>query len=232
MPRGPSVKSEKTRRRIYDAALKLFEEQGFSKTTMRDIAQAAGTSPGLAYRYFARKQDLVFDLYASLAVQLERRMLDVPDVDVAARFAFLMQQKLELLRPHRRALSGLVAAALDPEDALGVLSPQSSAVRQHVLQVVRDDVIEFVDVNEETRASLAATFYMLHLLVILFWVHDKSEGQSRTDDVVDLLTRGIRWALPFVHTTAVQKGMRAVLGMLDVGAPVDASDDDNDAPQP
>jgi AcrR family transcriptional regulator len=47
------------RQQIIDAALKIFAEKGFSKTTIKDISEAAGTSQGLMYHYFEGKEELL-----------------------------------------------------------------------------------------------------------------------------------------------------------------------------
>jgi AcrR family transcriptional regulator len=46
------------RARIRDAALQHFAEQGFERTTIRDIARTAGVSPGLLRHHFGSKEDL------------------------------------------------------------------------------------------------------------------------------------------------------------------------------
>lgn len=46
------------RARIRDAALRHFAEHGFEKATIRDIARAAGVSPGLLRHHFGSKEDL------------------------------------------------------------------------------------------------------------------------------------------------------------------------------
>lgn len=48
------------RRQIVDAAVGLFLENGFHKTTTRQIAQAAGISIGLLYEYIATKEDVLY----------------------------------------------------------------------------------------------------------------------------------------------------------------------------
>ncbi|MGH7804868.1 MAG: TetR family transcriptional regulator, partial [Candidatus Binatia bacterium] len=54
-------------------ALELFRRQGFEKTTVEEIAAAAGLSPSTFFRYFGSKEDLVFhDLNAHLAFMKER----------------------------------------------------------------------------------------------------------------------------------------------------------------
>jgi AcrR family transcriptional regulator len=47
-----------TRKQILDASLKLFSEKGFARTSVRDIAQAAGITDAAIYYHFDSKRDL------------------------------------------------------------------------------------------------------------------------------------------------------------------------------
>ncbi len=60
MPRKPGPSTEERRSQILEAALKVFAEKGFKGATNKDIADAAGVSPGLIYFYFENKEDLFF----------------------------------------------------------------------------------------------------------------------------------------------------------------------------
>lgn len=48
-----------TRKQILDAALRLFSERGFSRTTVRDIARAAHITDAAIYYHFDSKQELL-----------------------------------------------------------------------------------------------------------------------------------------------------------------------------
>ncbi|MBN1428437.1 MAG: helix-turn-helix transcriptional regulator [Anaerolineae bacterium] len=54
----PEPRREETRRRILEAAMRLFSEQGFARTTTRALAQAAGITEMTLFRYFAGKEQL------------------------------------------------------------------------------------------------------------------------------------------------------------------------------
>lgn len=47
------------RNQIWDTAIDLFAEQGFDKTTVEDIARAAGVSQRTFFRYFSSRSDLM-----------------------------------------------------------------------------------------------------------------------------------------------------------------------------
>lgn len=51
--------------RIREAAAALFEERGYAKTTIRDVASRAGVSPGTVMNYAGSKEDLVLMVFAA-----------------------------------------------------------------------------------------------------------------------------------------------------------------------
>ena len=63
-PRTRLPKSEKTRRRIYDAATSLLNERPYEHITVRDIVQRAGVATGTFYLYFPSKQSVFFEVYS------------------------------------------------------------------------------------------------------------------------------------------------------------------------
>ncbi len=69
MPLRRRELAEWRRERVLDAALQVFGAKGPDAASMRDVAAAAGVTPGLLYHYFDSKEAL------SLAVTVERGFL-------------------------------------------------------------------------------------------------------------------------------------------------------------
>ncbi len=69
MPVRRSELAEWRREQILDAALEVFGNKGVDAATMKDVAAAAGVTPGLLYHYFDSKEAL------SLAVTADRGFL-------------------------------------------------------------------------------------------------------------------------------------------------------------
>jgi AcrR family transcriptional regulator len=65
---------EKRRRQIADAAVPLFIEKGFHKTTTRQIASAARFSIGSLYEYVASKEDVLFLVCDAIHHAVEREV--------------------------------------------------------------------------------------------------------------------------------------------------------------
>jgi AcrR family transcriptional regulator len=55
-----------TRERILDIALELFADQGYDKTSLRDIAARLGTTKAALYYHFERKEDILMELHLRL----------------------------------------------------------------------------------------------------------------------------------------------------------------------
>lgn len=83
-----TVASNDPRNRILDAALDLFEEQGFDATAVPEVAKRAGVATGSIYRYFESKDDLVNALYRTWKQRYYEVVLTEPPARATAREAF------------------------------------------------------------------------------------------------------------------------------------------------
>ena len=79
-----------TRQALQQAADRLFAEQGYGATTVRDIAEAAGVTERTFFRYFTGKEELIIeDALSWLPILLDklRHRPDDEDVGTALRRA-------------------------------------------------------------------------------------------------------------------------------------------------
>src|SRR5580700_1434044 len=72
-------KKARTRASIREHALRLFREEGYQRTTVEKIAEAAEVSPSTFFRYFPTKEDLVLqdDMDTRLIEALEQQPPDL-----------------------------------------------------------------------------------------------------------------------------------------------------------
>ena len=67
---------ERRRTQIADAAVEMFLERGFHKTTTRQIARAAGISNGLLYEYVSSKEDILYLVCTLIHTEMQRAVSD------------------------------------------------------------------------------------------------------------------------------------------------------------
>ncbi len=67
---------QRRRRQIVDAAVELFIQNGFHKTTTRQIARAAGFSIGSLYEYVASKEDILYLVCDAIHAEMEHGMAE------------------------------------------------------------------------------------------------------------------------------------------------------------
>jgi AcrR family transcriptional regulator len=94
-----------TRERILDVALELFNEQGYEKTSLREIAERLGVTKAALYYHFERKEDLLLELHLRLH-ELGRGILEQLDGisdprEVVAAWPGLLDQFIDAVLANR-----------------------------------------------------------------------------------------------------------------------------------
>ncbi|KUN09281.1 TetR family transcriptional regulator [Streptomyces yokosukanensis] len=74
MPRSGA----EARRRLQQAALELYREQGFDRTTAAEIAARAGVNERTFFRHFPDKREVLFDGEADLRAALTQAVAEAP----------------------------------------------------------------------------------------------------------------------------------------------------------
>jgi len=209
LPGAPLTnKGELTRERILGVALQLFNTTGYESTTMRQIAARAGASPGLAYRYFGHKDELVLEFYRRLAAAFEAEVAGIPTASLADRFERAMQAKLELVQAHRPVFAAVFGAAMNPDSNIAVLGDKTADVRQRVRAAFVRVVTGAADAPKEPQAGQMATvLYGLHLGLLLFWLHDRSAESRATWEMLALTRELLALVRPALRLRPVARSL-------------------------
>src|SRR5262245_45609496 len=86
--RGRPLVDDK-RRRILDAALRVFAARGYHATAVPEVAPAARVGTGTLYRYFATKEALVNEVYRDAKARLRAALIDGLDLEAVGQRWFL-----------------------------------------------------------------------------------------------------------------------------------------------
>lgn len=66
----------KTKRRIFNTAIKLFSEKGYDNTNIEEITAIAGVAKGSLYYHFSKKED-IFDLLLEEGEKLLKNSIEI-----------------------------------------------------------------------------------------------------------------------------------------------------------
>ena len=206
-------KSEATREKILEAALSLFRKRGFERTTMRDVAKAAGVAVGAAYYYFPSKDAVVLayyertqDAHAALAREGMKRARTLE-----GRIRAVLQTKIDTLEHDRKLLSALFRSMGDPASELSVFGAKTRRVRDESI-VLFEEALAQEELPADSKRALALALWSLSMGLVLFFIHDESPGAKKTRLLV---ARSVDLLAPMIPMAAMLAPLgTSVLGVL------------------
>ncbi|WP_446213182.1 TetR/AcrR family transcriptional regulator [Micromonospora sp. IBSANI012] len=144
MTDGRSRRREDTRQRLFVAAVELIAEQGFSATTVDDIAARAGVAKGTVYYNFESKTVLFEELLRHgiglLTADFRAAVADLPPREALAA---LVRAELEYIRRYR-AFAQLLLSEMW----------RTNREWQQTLRLLRGEAIEVI--ADTVRAGVAS----------------------------------------------------------------------------
>ena len=199
---------------MYATAMQLIAARGYEATTLRDIAKQAGVSVGLLYRYFPSKQAVVIALYDELSSEYARQAGEMPLGRWRDRFIFALNTSLRVLEPHQVALRALTPVLVgDPEE--GIFSSSTAFSRLRVQQVFEEAVVGSSDApNKPLAEALGRLLYLVHLVVLLWWLLDRSLKQRATTALISLTQQLLPSAALALRVPPVRRFVISVDGLV------------------
>ena len=102
MPRRTKAEAERTRTHILDMAEREFQRRGVGRTSLEQVARAAGVTRGAVYWHFRNKADLFNAMMSRVSLPLEREILrsgepslDDPLAHIRASFIGALQATVQ-----------------------------------------------------------------------------------------------------------------------------------------
>ncbi|MGW1956849.1 TetR/AcrR family transcriptional regulator [Streptomyces sp. NPDC001920] len=89
-----------TRQRIQDVALELFAEQGYEKTSLREIAERLEVTKAALYYHFKTKEEIIVSLFEDLTKPIEEL------IEWGRRQPQSLETKQEIVRRYAQVLTG------------------------------------------------------------------------------------------------------------------------------
>lgn len=189
---------ERRRRRIVEAAARVFSENGYAATTTRAIAQAADMAEGTIYNYFDSKRDILLAVARETANPMAQSVAELESLETRPAMIAMMERAFsfsEAQFPFARTL--LHAAWLDD----GILE-EFLIVRLRLIHQVLEAFIstriaagEFRAVDPAIGARVAIGMFATLILPVLRGVEPMPSPDQRralTEEMADFILDGIR----------------------------------------
>ena len=155
MPKGIPLTEElqkQRRKEIFEASVHLFLEKGFSETSMREIAEAAGVGKSTLYDYFKSKDEILISYFEDEIQKITAKAQEIARQDLGASETLkqIMEMHLTYLVDRRLLYLKLSVEA----QRLSFDSQQQIQIARHAYQDMLHTLIEtgvqsgeFRDVN-------------------------------------------------------------------------------------
>jgi len=189
--RGKRIENkERTRQAILRAALDLFADKGFYRTTTRAISRKAKIAEGTLFNYFETKEDLAlyfFEQELAQTVDWYQHDKRVRKAGLPEKLFAIIHRLLERLGPYEEFIGAVYLRALQPSSRLHPLSLSAQEQNLRYLRFIREVLAEAAAEGEiPNLGDLGAYgFALFHLAVITYWLQDRSAGKENTLALLD-----------------------------------------------
>ncbi|MHA5054479.1 TetR/AcrR family transcriptional regulator [Streptomyces sp. SD15] len=131
-----------TRQRIQDVALELFSEQGYEKTSLREIAEHLDVTKAALYYHFKTKEEILISLFQDLTRPLDEL------IEWARQQPHTLETKQDVLRRYSEALDS--AAPL-----FRFMQENQATVRElSIGETFKGRMLELLDIIKDPGAPL------------------------------------------------------------------------------
>ncbi|MCL2585198.1 MAG: TetR/AcrR family transcriptional regulator [Streptosporangiales bacterium] len=180
-----------TRQRIQQIALELFAEQGYERTSLREIAERLGVTKAALYYHFKSKEDIVGSFTGDYLSQLDElvgwakeqpRTADTAE-EILDRYIGIVMDSREVFRFLERNQAMVRGSDSGGSDSGGSDSPgsDSGADKHHRLEQFRprmNALVETIigpDAPARSRVRATAAFFAVSVSC-MFFMPDASAG--------------------------------------------------------
>jgi AcrR family transcriptional regulator len=208
----PPSKSDLTKAKILEEALKLFREKGFDATTMRDIATTCDMAVGTAYHHFESKEAIVSAYYNWVQLEHLRQVSEYNQSkhSLKQRLEQAFQSKLEIVAGDQKLLGVIMRYIGESEHPLSIFGAKTKNLRDEGLQIFKIALADEA-MPADLRELAPMIFWTLHMGMLLYFLHDTTQGE-RTSKLGKSTLELILQVFGMIGSPLVQPLVKPVLG--------------------
>lgn len=172
------------RQRIFDRAMRLFQERGFQATTFDAIAHAAGVSRGTVFNYFPYKEALLIEYFGRelgalrQALRRRRETLGVRPLD---ELAFLFDELAAFVEADRALVLPLSYELLNPDPERSRAAYLALPLGDLLLEVLTRAREEGSVRQDYSRERLARTLANAYFITVMQWAAYRQDRSVREE---------------------------------------------------
>jgi len=205
-----------TRHRILDVAERVFSERGVTRTSLADIAKAAGVTRGAIYWHFADKADLFCSMFARVTMPMESPACQTDHRAATDPLASIRDMMIGILRwtsqdPQARRVFHIVFHKCEYVDEMKPVWRRINEMRASCLQHIEEGLRAAVAKGQLPRTLDAkqAAVGLRALLdgLVSDWVQDPDDHPvaDDADRLVDLFLNALHANAPGVPSAVKRR---------------------------
>jgi hypothetical protein len=126
-----------------------------------------------------------------------------------------MQAHLALMTPYRETLAALFGAALNPRSSVAVFGEQVAHIRRQSRNIIAAVATGAMDAPHAKQINDVATIlYGLQLILVLFWLQDRSEGQTTTRNALTFVRDALTMLRPMLRIPPISTMLTRLASIL------------------
>ena len=146
---SPKVVDKKEKKdQIIGAAIQVFAKKGFAKTTINDIANAAGIGKGTIYEYFSKKEEIINQSYRYFmrAMELDFQEILIQEITGKEKLILILEGFSQLMNSETLELVELMldfwAEGIKTKNSEGILMEEMNKFYHSYREILGDVIIE------------------------------------------------------------------------------------------
>lgn len=142
------VDKKEKKDQIIGSAVKVFAKKGFAKTTINDIANAAGIGKGTIYEYFSNKEEIINQSYRYFmcAMELDFQEILIREITGKEKLIRILEGFSQLMNSETLELVELMldfwAEGIRTKNSEGILKEEMNKFYHSYREILADVIIE------------------------------------------------------------------------------------------
>lgn len=186
-------KKAQTHGRIKEAAIALFDEQGYETTTVQQVADRAEVAKGTFFNYFSSKESLILELQGEMMLREMESTVGKPGPVMPRMLALLYDHARSFMM--NRSVTCAVLQGMFTSDRMRLAQDERCAEMVNTLKPVFLYAQEKGEVRTDLSADILAQLAVqTYHGVLMSWATGQGEEQL-TDQMAltfEVFTQGIR----------------------------------------